>query len=279
MKNRKIISIILLSALLVSAASCGESVDSGVSDTTAVPAEETTAEAAYPHETQDFSGYTFKVMNLDKQYGCHIRLDFDEQTGEALDDAIYNRNRRVEEQLNFVLEEVIIPGGATWGTGQTGACDTLVSSVMAGDNAYDAAYVPLNFKTSIVTDGYVMNLLDIPELHLYEEYWDSVVNQEITAGDALYTASGPFNLMTLDLSWVLLFNKEVMDIQKMEYPYQLVRDGKWTLDRMYEYVSQAANLNGDESFAYSESGSSLYGIVASTSDPMAYMTAADVHLY
>ena len=67
-----------------------------------------TTEASYPHDTKDFGGYTFKVMNLAKQYGCYIRLDFDEQTGDVLDDVMYNRNRRVEEQLNFTLDEVII---------------------------------------------------------------------------------------------------------------------------------------------------------------------------
>ncbi|MBE6612806.1 MAG: hypothetical protein E7632_09975 [Ruminococcaceae bacterium] len=278
MKQKQIITWLLLAAMMLSAASCGSGEDASVSDT---PTEDTTAEttAGYPYPTKDFGGYTFKILNLDEQYGCYIRVDFDEQTGETLDDAVYNRNRRVEERLNFQLDEVILTGGSAWSTGQISVCDALIQSVMADDDIYDAAYSPIYFKPSLVTDGYVLNLLDIPELHLYDEYWDAVVNEEMTAGDTLYTASGPLNFMSLDLSWALLFNQDMMDDRKMEYPYQLVRDGKWTLDKMNEYVEAGANLNGDESFAIKADGSCIYGIAAHLTSPTAFLNAADVDIY
>ena len=73
---------------------------------------------------------------------------------------------------------------------------------------------PVFFKPAVVTDGYVVNLLDIPELHLYDEYWDAVVNTEMTVDGSLYTASGPLNFMALDLAGALLFNQDMMDDHK-----------------------------------------------------------------
>ena len=279
MLRKRSLSLILLFSLLLAAASCGGT-ETPVNDNTQTAAPDTAEQvAAYPYPTKDLGGRTFKVLNLDEQYGCYIRLDFDEQTGEALDDAVYNRNRRVEDMLNFRLEEVILSGGAAWSTGQIAACDALIQSVMADDDAYDAAYSPVFFKPAVVTDGYVVNLLDIPELHLYDEYWDAVVNTEMTVDGSLYTASGPLNFMALDLSWALLFNQDMMDDHKMEYPYQLVRDGKWTLDKMNEYVEAAANLNGDESFAIDADGKCVYGIAGHYTSPVAFWMAADVDLY
>ena len=278
MKRKQFITWLLLAAMMLASVSCGADEETSAGDTSA-KSDDVVTTAAYPYDTKDFGGYIFKILNLDEQYGCYIRLDFDEQTGEALDDAVYNRNRRVEEQLNFQLDEVVLTGGAAWSTGQIAACDALIQSVMADDDAYDAAYLPIYFKPAVVTDGYVMNLLDIPELHLYEEYWDAVVNEEMTVNNTLYAASGPLNFMALDLSWALLFNQDMMDDLKLEYPYQLVRDGKWTLDKMNEYVGTAANLNGDESFAISESGNCTYGIAGHFTSPTAFMKAAYVDMH
>ncbi len=279
MKRKQTISLLLLAAMLATTA-CGGSNDTPGNDTTPQDGSDTTPiEEGYDFQGKDFNDYEFKVLNLDEQFGCYIRLDFDEQTGEKLDDAVYDRNRKIEEKLNFQFKEIVLPGGAVWQTGQVAVCDALIQDVMSDDDAYDAAYVPPFFKPEVVTGGYLLNLLDIPEMHLYEKYWDVSVNEEMTVNDTLYTASGPLNFMSLDLCWLLLFNEDMMTDLKMEYPYQLVRDGKWTLDKLNEYVSAGANLNGDESFQYNVDGNSVYGIAGHTSAPLAFMFSAGTRFY
>ena len=280
MKNTiRTLAAILVCTISAGLISCGGTPAVTTSDTTAQPDSTIAADAGYDYGGKDYGGYEFKVLNLDTQFGCYIRLDFAEQTGEALDDAVYLRNRRVEEALNFNLKEIQFDGGTTWGTQQIAACDQLIQSVMAGDDAYDAAYLPLNFKSSVVTDGYVLNLLNIPELKVHEDYWDTIINNELTINDTLYMASGPLNFMSLDLSWVLLFNQDMMDDYKMEYPYQLVRDGKWTLDKFNEYVTAAVSLNGDESFAFSVGGKAVYGIAGHHDSPNGFLYSAGCRYY
>ena len=80
--------------------------------------------------------------------------------------------------------------------------------------------------------------------------------------------------MTLDLSWVLLFNQNMMTNLEMTFPYQTVRDGNWTLEKFDEYVSGAVNLNSDQSFAYSENGSCRYGIAGHGDSPIAFIYSA-----
>ncbi len=48
----------------------------------------------------------------------------------------------------------------------------------------------------------------------------------------------------------------------LETPYQLVRDGTWTIDRLTEHAKSAANLNGDDSFAWNEKGNAIYGLAS-----------------
>ena len=47
-------------------------------------------------------------------------------------------------------------------------------------------------------------------------------------------------------AWVLFLNKNMLDKLKLESPYEIVKEGRWTYDKLYEMVSSAAvDLNGD----------------------------------
>ncbi len=279
MKRKQITSLLLLAALLATA-SCGGGGDTPGNDTTPANNDDTTPVAeGYDYQDKDFGDYEFTVLNLDTQYDSYIRFDFEEQTGEQLDDAVYDRNRLVEDKLNIQLTEIILPRGGEWITGQEAVCDMMIQQVMADDDDYDAGFLPVYYRRDLLADNYLFNLTDIPEMHVYDEYWDSTINKELTVNGKLYAASGPLNFMTLDTAWVFLFNQDMMDDYKMEYPYQLVRDGKWTIDKFGEYTAAAANLNGDESFRWTENGNAVYGLVSHDAAPSAMFYAAGVFSY
>ncbi len=279
MKRKQITSLLLLAALLATA-SCGGGGDTPGNDTTPANDSDTTPVVeGYDYQGKDFGDYEFKVLNLDTQYSSYIRFDFEEQTGEQLDDAVYDRNRLIEDKLNVQLTEIILPRGSEWQTGQEAVCDLMMQQVMADDDDYDAGFLPIFYKRDLLADNYLLDLSNIPEMHVYDEYWDTTINNELTINDKLYVASGPLNFMTLDTAWILLFNQDMMDDYKMEYPYQLVRDGKWALDKFGEYTAAAANLNGDESFRWTENGNAVYGMVAHDSTPSAMLGALGIPAY
>jgi len=273
--------LLIVSMLTVSAASCSDSGNSDVSGDTTVntgesAAETTTVNEGYDYSGIDYDGYSFRVLNIDEQFGCYIRADIGEQTGEMLDDSVYTRNRKAEEDMGIKIEEIIIGGGSVWSTGQIGLCEAFINNIMAGDDYCDVAILPIYFKPSVITDGYALDLLDIPELDLYAEYWDAPVNESLTVKDSLYTAAGPFSLMALDLTWGLLFNENMMNNLGLELPYQLVRDGKWTIEKFGEYAASAVSLNGDESFTPRADGNAVYGIAGHSHQPVVMLYSANV---
>lgn len=274
MQIKRITAMTLAAILAVGTMSCGgetSTKDKG-NDTGTTSAADTTSEYDYPDE--NFGGYEFTFFNADKQYGCYIRLDFEEQTGESLDDAVYNRNSRIEDRFNIKISEYQADGSTAWATSQAEMCNQIARMVMAGDCDYDAAYLPVYFQPGVVTDGYLTDLNTIPELQLDKPWWDNVFNDEIEINGCLYTASSPLHLMSLDLSWLLLFNKDMMDDRSLEYPYQLVKDGKWTLDQLNSYLTGVASLNGDESFTWNGDGKAIYGIAGHLSAPAAMVFSA-----
>ena len=263
-------SAALLALLMLAATACGgEAADTGT--TASASGGETQAAVGYDYGGKNYGGYEFKVLSFDK-YVSYIDLDFAEYTGESLDDAVYDRNRKVEDALNFRFKEVETPYTG-WKTGQVAMIDQVIQSVMAGDYAYDAAYLPVAFKAGIITDGYLYDLKTLPGLKLDEEYWDHKINDSLEFGGKLYAASSPLQFQTMDMADVLLFNEDLFTDMKLEYPYQLVRDGKWTLDAMQEYVTALTQLNGDDSFQFNAEGNAQYGI-AYHSDLVFAMTAS-----
>ena len=271
MKHTRQLALILAVLAAASTASCGGE-EKNV-ETTQPSGTDTAADDYYPDV--DYDGYEFTFLSPDEQYGCNVRVDIEEQTGEALNDAIFKRNRLVEEKLGVRIKEHQSPNGSgDWGTGQTALCNEIVTMVMAGDSDYDAAYLPFRFQPAVITDGYLLDMRRIKELRFGEEWWDNAINDELTMYGKLFAASGPLQMMTLDLSWALLFNQSMMDKRGIEAPYDLVREGRWTLDEFKKMVTGAAELNGDENFTWKTDGSAIYGIANHTGSPFAFIFSA-----
>lgn len=255
-------TIALLTALLIASSlvSCSSEQSSLNEDISSDDSSALTQSPDYDYPDVDYENYEFRILNFDYYANCNVRVDITEQTGEKLDDAIYARNRKVEDKLGFRIKEIQHTYGA-WSATQKELISLVTTSVMADDDEYDAAYLNLNFNVGAITDGCLVDLTTVDELKLDEDYWDVTLNDSLKINGKLYGASGPLQLETFDLAWCMFFNEDMMTNLKMEYPYQLVRDGKWTLDKLYEYVSKAASLNGDENFTtWQDDGNSVYGI-------------------
>ena len=276
MKYTKISTLLLATALILASCGSGGQNEPKVTDSkdTSSSSDTTVEETGYKYPDVDYGGYEFRVLNFDKYVNCTIRVDETEQTGEKLSDAIYNRNRKVEEKLGFRMKE-IQHTFTSWGAAQSEILTLVSNSVMAGDDQYDAAYLNLRFGIGLITDGNLVDLKSIDTLKLDEDYWDHVINDSLTINNHLYGASGPLMLESSDFAWCMFFNETMMTNYKMEYPYQLVRDGKWTIDKLNEYVAGAANLNGDESFTnWNANGKCVYGIAGHDGSPQAFIYTA-----
>ena len=264
MKRRtQSIAALLLACLMLapSVISCGDSgttstdtaaPDNSV-DTTAAPEE---TEAVYPYETPDLNGYKLRVLSSGFLWDMFQEVDVTETNGEVLNDAVYNRNRKVEAKLNCSFEETNFEVSDD----PTNLNNHLKNIVLAGEDAYDVAYACIYLTPAMVTDGYFQNLLDVDGLNLNEAWWDSVVAENGTIEDVLYFVTSPMQMMPYDGAWALYFNETMMERNDLEKPYDLVREGKWTIDALLEYTKAIANMNGDASFKWNMSGNAIYGI-------------------
>lgn len=251
----------LLAALLMTLpalASCGEdTAEETTADTSVSETQTTETEPQWQYPEADFEGASYRIYNQDNFYNMYLTMNTEELNGDILNDAVYNRNRGVEEALNCVITELL---HVAPDCNYTPMFTTARGSVLGGSDDYEVMYLPVSEQISLVTDGILQDLYEVPHLQLNETWWDNQVNTTNTLNGKLYFASGSANLMAFDGMWCLFFNENLMEEYQLEKPYDLVREGKWTLDALIEYGSAFANLNGESTYAYTVGSTNQWGV-------------------
>ncbi|MBO5219276.1 MAG: hypothetical protein J6C52_07595 [Clostridia bacterium] len=261
----------LLLAMLLLASSCGG--EAAGTDTTASDTADTTAantEEAYDFSGHDFGGKKFVFLSNPNDPSVYNYIDVESLNGDIINDAIWERNSFIEDTYNVD----IIHDAQSYD--QLG--NLIRSTVMAGDDAYQAAYLYMGSTSTFMEEGLLHDLTDGSGFHFDEVWWDRAIIKDLYIGDdkALYLTSSDLNLINFEYSWCMYFNKRMLDDLQMEAPYQLVLDGKWTFDELYKYISAGANLNGAESWAFAVDSPAVYGFTSMSSFILQAFLACDM---
>ena len=240
--KKRIRTLLLLTVLLAGCAGDGttETVGKTAGDTAPSTETETLSEkerqiAALP--TGDYGGYDFMMLNNESNF-AYTQMSAEELTGEGINDAIYNRNSQVAERLNVKLVENKVPYAEV--------TSTMNTSIAAGDSTYSCFWNESQFVAPFAIAGSLWNVHDIAPLSLDQPWWNAGAMADLTVGDYLYFLVGDLHLMFKESFWMVGFNKNIADDAGIEDLYGVVREGKWTMDKMGAAMTAArADLNGD----------------------------------
>ncbi len=239
------ISLLLLCVFMVFIViSCSEKKDSGNNDNSSVTADEEKETvnmdfiAEIPALTFNDAVFTFLVMN-DPCFRHLYDVNTDEINGDTINDAVYERNRKVEERLKIVINDVK----------SSTAEKNLNASITSGDNAYQLTWLKVdNFFTQSI-NGIFYDLYSIPYVDLDKLYWDQNVIRDFTIGGKLYGIMGDISTSVSIFTHLFGVNKTIAENYNISVDdiYQTVRDGKWTIDKMLEIFSVGlySDLNGN----------------------------------
>ncbi|MBO4216836.1 MAG: hypothetical protein J5940_02715, partial [Clostridia bacterium] len=117
------------------------------------------------------------------------------------------------------------------------------TAINTGAHEYDlvlAQYMLTGYGTSKL----YFNLL--PMLNRSYDCWDDALIRDYSFANKLYGVTGDLSISDDECLLVMLFNKDILSEHNIEYPYDLVRSGKWTLDKMIEMSRLCAtDVNGN----------------------------------
>lgn len=236
-KIHRLLSLLLVTGLL---AACGESAQMP-SETTAdstSAAEETTA--GYTLPKADFGGRDVNFYVSDYFSLIHQT----EETGDTVNDAVYRRNRKVEEEYNVKFQYTVGNGSdlefAQW-------YSTAEASIMAGDGSIDiiAGYF-YRMAINATTGGHYQNLMELDAIDFSQPWWIGDLMERSVIGDKLFVTTGNLDPSFYNRIYAMVFNKELADSLGIENLYDTVNAGKWTYDKLKSISKIAArDLNGD----------------------------------
>ena len=171
--------------------------------------------------------------------------EFDVETsdGDIVNDAIWNRNRDVSERLNVNFAFVKEPG--LWAD-RLNFAKKISKSISANESAYDIVAGYSMAVATLAANGMLTDLTGTKYIDLEKPWWSKNLMDQSSVGGKLYFASGDISDSLLYNMMAILFNKELMADNNIEEPYQLVFDGKWTLDKLIELSTGVyRDLNGN----------------------------------
>ncbi len=245
MNKKQFLSFLLLLSIFA-AISCG---DTGTPESTTVEnttePEVTTAPSEYQSPGVKYDGQTVTIASYSYS-GSSVMLNYNillsEENGDKINDSIVERNRKVEEELGVGLELYILDSG------DRGNSTKLQRSILAGDDEFDFALtMNAGLASMLTTEGMLVDLNTVNTLDLTHTWWNQNANAEYTLYGKQLTAVGDICFFNLGAPIVNYFSKDMIGKYKLDDPYELVYNGKWTLDRMMKMATDVSeDLNGNQ---------------------------------
>ena len=271
MKHYRQLSLMTAILLTLPLIACGETATTTDETATATASDTTTSPSSeYTDPGIDFGGETFTVAahvwDTPWQLANYNEVFIDEENGDFLNDAIVKRTQLIEEQFNLNLD--IYP------IAERNKPTELVTAALAGDDVYKFGLVmSASLPTMLGTEGMLVDLNSVPTLDFTHSWWDQNALDELNLFGVQYAALGDVNLYAKGGPVVNFFNKEMIEENGLENPYELVRSGKWTLDKMIEMataVSRDLNSNGVPDI------DDCFGFMGETDSMFYFLTGCDV---
>ena len=186
----------------------------------------------------DFGGREFNVITVQTtdERRMYDRFAPEEQNAEPIIDALYKRRLAIEERYNVQVNE--IQNASPW--------DSARKSILAGDALYDLLVVPISNMKDLASQSLLADIYTIPYIKdaLDKPWWDQKLKRDLSINGKLYFQAG--NIVLRDKLRVscLYFNKDMFKSVGIEYPYQYVYEGTWTIDTLME-ISKGVNADLD----------------------------------
>lgn len=159
-------------------------------------------------------------------------------------DAVYSRNRSVEQRLNLKFEYL---------RGENEAAknfEQIKEAVLSGSDGYDVIMTTGNVIVTYGYNNHMRNLNELEYVDFDQPWWWEYANAELSLdGKTRQYALGDIFLSSYNKLGSVYYNKSIYEAVhgSPDEPYEIVLDGKWTLAKLAELSKDAySDLNGNQ---------------------------------
>lgn len=203
-----------------------------------------------------YTGETIRILSRNRNW-FEDEIDIaDGYNGDLIDEAVYQRTRRVEDRLGIKIENV----PANEGTDSYAIPDSLKKALNDGMTDYDLVNTTMYATFLSVPQGILRDVASISTLDLSKPWWHQGFNEEASFHGRQFLISGAANLSSIRFLFATFVNHQNlidhnMDIQTL---YNAVNNKQWTLDYQAQLAQQ---LYDDNDGVPSKSEGDTFGFV------------------
>jgi len=244
MRLKNFIVCLLLVVSIFGTSSCGitsdNTTDTTAAEVTDIPEtqEEETVSYLESLPKEDLNGYTFRVIGqstLERQ-----NFHTEEKEGDSINDAIFERDLQVTERLNIVLEYIALAD-------RVKVAENVINTVLADDPAYDMAITAMSSGINLLVPADVCyDLNEVPYISIDGGLWDASIHNNMSFLGKQYFTTGVISAQFSQSPVCCVFNKRLAQEYSTDNIYDIVLDGRWTIDFMHNVMKDTSrDLDGD----------------------------------
>ncbi|MBO4220581.1 MAG: hypothetical protein J5933_06635 [Clostridia bacterium] len=181
----------------------------------------------------------------------------EEQNGSRINDAVWQCRTNVEERLNvkfdYYRKQVVY-------NDRNDIKKLISASVMAGDNAYDV-YAGRSLIDLVAEDkSFFHELSSLEYIDITKPWWNQSVI-DMMPGKDVYALTGDGTLSLMKHAFCVFFNQTMLQAFDDSVDlYELVRTGRWTIEKIKQYAEMAySDVNGNSEADYGDNFGLTFG--------------------
>ena len=170
--------------------------------------------------------------------------------GDVINDAIYERNIKVEERFGI---ELVFTFGA-----EEKMCNDFMTGVLSGADEYDLFMGHQLYAAKIFTKGVYADWNQIG-IDFSKPWFPAFVTDSVSINNRIYLTISDMCLSTAARSTCIFYNMDIASQYNIENPYSLVESGEWIIDKL---INLAKDVYQDLDSDGTRSAADLYGASA-----------------
>ena len=230
----------------------------------------------------DFNGANFRILYRNgcsrgnwAAYDVHkIEIAAEEENGDVINDALYRRNKTVEDRFNMNIIGIPYPSATS---NEAEVANYTKKSVLSGADEFDLVVSWSTQIANIAAEGIFIDWNTIPDINTSKPWWISDAMDAFTIKGRSYLAMNDIIFSgVIGEAAFIMFNKNLLMDFGLENPYNMVEENRWTIDILDSIVKSCyIDVNGDEK----RDSNNIYGFTSDAwGSAYAWMWAGGCHV-
>jgi len=233
-------------------------------------------------EPADYGGANFRILYRNgcarsnwEAYDVHkIEIATDEENGDVINDALYKRNKTVEERFNVNIIGLPYPDSRT---DENGVSTYAKKAILSASDDFELVVSWSTHIANIAAEGLFIDWNSIPNINTKKPYWIADAMEAYAIGGKTYLAMNDiiFSGVVGEAAFIM-FNKSLLADFGLESPYKMVEENRWTIDVLDSIVKGCyIDVNGTDT----RDANNIYGFTSDAwGSAYAWMWAGGSHI-